>query len=61
MRVTTSFPLGTLRDTPSEAEIISHQLLLKAGYIRRVNSGIYAYMPITVSYTHLTLPTTPYV
>ncbi len=46
MRVNTSFPLGTLRDTPSEAEIISHQLLLKAGYIRRVNSGIYAYMPI---------------
>ena len=46
MRVTTSFPLGTLRDTPSEAEIISHQLLLKGGYIRRVNSGIYAYMPI---------------
>lgn len=46
MRVTTSFPLGTLRDTPSEAEIISHQLLLKGGYIRRVGSGIYAYMPI---------------
>ena len=53
MRVTTSFPLGTLRDDPSEAEIISHQLLLKGGYIRRVNSGIYA----SVSYTHLTLPT----
>ncbi len=46
MRVTTSFPLGTLRDTPSEAEIISHQLLLKGGYIRRINSGIYAYMPL---------------
>ena len=46
MRVTNSFPLGTLRDTPSEAEIISHQLLLKGGYIRRVNSGIYAYMPM---------------
>jgi len=46
MRVTTSFPLGTLRDTPSEAEIVSHQLLLKGGFIRRVNSGIYAYMPI---------------
>ena len=46
MRVTNSFPLGTLRDTPSEAEIISHQLLLKGGYIRRVNSGIYAYMPL---------------
>ena len=48
MRVTTSFPLGTLRDTPSEAEIISHQLLLKAGYIRRINSGIYAYMPLMI-------------
>ena len=46
MRVATSFPLGTLRDTPSEAEIISHKLLLKGGYIRRINSGIYAYMPI---------------
>ncbi len=46
MRVTTSFPLGTLRDIPSEAEIISHQLLLRGGYIRRINSGIYAYMPI---------------
>ena len=46
MRVTTSFPLGTLRDTPSEAEIISHRLLLRGGFIRRVNSGIYAYMPL---------------
>ena len=45
MRVT-SFPLATLRDTPSEAEIISHKLLLKGGYIRRVSSGIYAYMPL---------------
>ena len=46
MRVTTSFPLGTLRDTPSEAEIVSHQLLLRGGYIRRISSGIYAYMPL---------------
>ncbi len=45
MRVS-SFPLVTLRDTPSEAEIISHQLLLKGGYIRRVSAGIYAYMPL---------------
>ena len=45
MRVT-SFPLSTLRDTPSEAEIISHQLLLKGGFIRRISSGIYAYMPL---------------
>ena len=45
MRVT-SFPLTTLRDAPSEAEIISHKLLLQGGYIRRVSSGIYAYMPL---------------
>ena len=45
MRVTL-FPLATLRDSPSEAEIVSHQLLLKGGYIRRVSAGIYAYMPL---------------
>ncbi len=38
--------LVTLRDVPAEAEIASHQLLLRGGYIRRVTSGIYAYMPL---------------
>ncbi len=38
--------LVTLRDVPAEAEIISHQLLLRGGYIRRITSGIYAYMPL---------------
>ncbi|MEB3308145.1 MAG: proline--tRNA ligase [Cyanobacteriota bacterium] len=38
--------LVTLRDDPSEAEIPSHRLLLRGGYIRRVSSGIYAYMPL---------------
>ena len=45
MRVT-SYPLATLRDTPAEAEIVSHQLLMKGGYIRRISSGIYSYMPL---------------
>ena len=36
----------TLRETPAEAEIPSHQLLLRAGYIRRIGSGIYAYLPL---------------
>ena len=36
----------TLRETPAEAEIPSHQLLLRGGYIRRIGSGIYAYMPL---------------
>jgi prolyl-tRNA synthetase len=38
--------LVTLRDDPAEAEIPSHRLLLRAGYIRRVGSGIYAYLPM---------------
>tara|TARA_Y100001968_G_scaffold161044_1_gene147341 strand:- start:1937 stop:3727 length:1791 start_codon:yes stop_codon:yes gene_type:complete len=38
--------LNTLRDVPSEAEIISHQLLIRAGFIKRITSGIYAYMPL---------------
>ena len=36
----------TLREDPREAEIISHKLLLRAGYIRRVGRGIYAYLPL---------------
>ena len=38
--------LVTLRDDPAEAEIVSHRLLLRAGYIRRIASGIYAYLPL---------------
>ena len=36
----------TLREDPAEAEIPSHKLLLRAGYIRRIGSGIYAYFPL---------------
>jgi prolyl-tRNA synthetase len=35
----------TLRDDPADAEIPSHKLLLRAGYIRRIGSGVYAYLP----------------
>jgi prolyl-tRNA synthetase len=38
--------LVTLRDEPAEAEIISHKLLLRAGFIRRVSAGVYAYLPL---------------
>jgi prolyl-tRNA synthetase len=38
--------LVTLRDDPAEAEITSHKLLLRAGYMRRIGSGIYAYLPL---------------
>ncbi|HEY9906278.1 MAG TPA: proline--tRNA ligase [Thermosynechococcaceae cyanobacterium] len=36
----------TLREDPAEAEIPSHKLLLRSGYIRRIGSGIYAYLPL---------------
>lgn len=36
----------TLRETPAEAEIVSHQLLLRAGYIRRVSPGAYDLLPL---------------
>ena len=36
----------TLREDPADAEIPSHKLLVRAGYIRRIGSGIYAYLPL---------------
>lgn len=38
--------LPTTKETPSEAEIVSHQLLLRAGYIRKLTSGLYTYLPL---------------
>ncbi|MFO7953999.1 proline--tRNA ligase [Thioalkalivibrio sp.] len=45
MRVS-QFPLNTLKETPADAEIISHQLMLRAGYIRRLASGLYTWLPL---------------
>ena len=42
----TRFGLTTLRDTPAEAEIVSHQLMLRAGLIRRLASGLFTWMPL---------------
>ncbi|NLI93283.1 MAG: proline--tRNA ligase [Peptococcaceae bacterium] len=36
----------TLREVPAEAEVISHQLMLRAGYIRKAAAGIYTYLPL---------------
>ena len=36
----------TLKETPAEAEVVSHKLLLRAGMIRKLTSGIYTYMPL---------------
>ncbi|MCL4109958.1 UNVERIFIED_CONTAM: hypothetical protein GTU68_038175 [Idotea baltica] len=41
-----NFPISTLRETPADAELISHQLMLKAGLIKRLSSGLYTWGPI---------------
>jgi Prolyl-tRNA synthetase len=45
MRVTQFF-LSTLKEAPSEAELTSHKLMLRAGLIRRLGSGLYTWMPL---------------
>ena len=39
-------PLTTLKEVPADAEIISHQLMLRAGLIRRLSSGLFTWMPL---------------
>jgi prolyl-tRNA synthetase len=38
--------LPTTKETPAEAEVVSHQLLLRGGFIRKLTSGIYTYLPL---------------
>ncbi|GAA0365347.1 proline--tRNA ligase [Bacillus horti] len=45
MRQQHSF-LPTLRDVPADAEVISHQLMLRAGLMRQIASGLYSYLPL---------------
>ncbi len=40
------FPLHTLKETPADAEVISHQLMLRAGLLRRSAAGIYTWLPL---------------
>ncbi len=42
----TRFHIATLKEAPSDAEIISHRLMLRAGLIRKLAGGIYSYMPM---------------
>lgn len=45
MRMSKLF-VTTLRDNPAEAEVVSHQLLVRAGFIRRLANGVYSYLPL---------------
>jgi prolyl-tRNA synthetase len=40
------YPLNTVKETPAEAEVISHQLMLRAGLIRRLSTGLYSWLPL---------------
>jgi prolyl-tRNA synthetase len=40
------YPINTTKETPAEAEVLSHQLMLRAGMIRRVAAGIYSWLPL---------------
>ncbi|ASF45781.1 proline--tRNA ligase [Methylovulum psychrotolerans] len=43
---TTQFPLNTVKETPADAEIISHQLMIRAGLIRKLAAGLYSWLPL---------------
>ncbi|MDX6484663.1 MAG: prolyl-tRNA synthetase, partial [Gaiellaceae bacterium] len=47
LRMSTLF-LRTLREDPADAEVPSHRLLVRAGYVRRVAPGIYSWLPLGV-------------
>ena len=38
--------LRTLRDDPAEAEVASHKLLIRAGYVRPIAPGLYSWLPL---------------
>ncbi len=40
------YPINTTKETPAEAEVLSHQLMLRAGFIRRIAAGIYSWLPM---------------
>ncbi|HVW49628.1 MAG TPA: proline--tRNA ligase [Trinickia sp.] len=42
----TRFFIGTLKEAPADAEVVSHKLMLRAGMIRRVAGGVYSYLPV---------------
>jgi prolyl-tRNA synthetase len=40
------YPINTMKETPAEAEVVSHQLMLRAGLIRREATGLYSWLPM---------------
>src|SRR5690606_32253860 len=46
MKTWSKFHISTLRDSPADAEIASHKLLMRAGIVRKLGGGLYTYMPL---------------
>jgi prolyl-tRNA synthetase len=46
------FPLTTYKDSPSDAEVVSHQLMLRAGLIKRLATGLYDWLPLGMRVLH---------
>jgi prolyl-tRNA synthetase len=46
------YPINTLKETPAEAELVSHQLMLRAGLIRRLAAGLYSWLPMGMRSLH---------
>jgi prolyl-tRNA synthetase len=46
------YPISTLKEVPADAEVISHQLMLRAGMIRRLAAGLYTWLPMGLRTLH---------
>lgn len=49
---TSQFPLSTSKETPADAEIASHKLMLRAGLIRKLSAGMYTWLPLGLRVLH---------
>ena len=49
---TTQFPLNTIKETPADAEIASHKLMLRAGLVRKLAAGLYTWLPLGLKVLH---------
>ena len=45
MKASQSF-IATLKEAPSDAEVVSHKLMVRAGLIRKLSAGVYNYLPL---------------
>ena len=52
MKLWSQFFVPTLKESPADAEIASHKLLVRAGLVRKLGGGLYTYMPLGLRVIH---------